>query len=232
MEVGDEAASGVEPPVAHRERQQLGQQRPIAVAVVGVEFLAAAVWENRDRVGRDDVPLIDKGRGNLLPQIVLDSAVLSSPNVGSGSRIHAEDVGHVHRRAAPTQAAREARDAVADVPEWCRSAQLHAISPRATTVNARSNRQKSRKRFALGGGEVRVMPSAWGSNCRPGACRIVEIDARGGFGRRGRTRVCDRSRYCRERVPRHEAKARVASASGPPRPSCVGRARATIVRRW
>ena len=52
-----------------------------------VELLAAAVWEDRDRIGRDELRLFDERRGNLLAQILLQFAGSLSSR-GGIARVH------------------------------------------------------------------------------------------------------------------------------------------------
>jgi len=74
MEVADEAAPGVEPSVPNRERQEPRHQASDLMTVPGVEFFAAAVGKNCDRVGRDELRPLDKRLGNPLSQILLQLA--------------------------------------------------------------------------------------------------------------------------------------------------------------
>jgi len=54
--------------------EQARQQAPDLMAVAGVQVFAAAVGKNRDRVGRDELRLFDKRRGDPLAQILLKLA--------------------------------------------------------------------------------------------------------------------------------------------------------------
>ena len=70
VQVADESTPGIQASITDRKRQQLGEQLTHAVPVACVDFLAAAIREDRDGVGRDEFQLVHEHRGNLLAEIV------------------------------------------------------------------------------------------------------------------------------------------------------------------
>ena len=75
MEIRHELASAVDPPVAYGKGQQLREQQPQTLAIVGIQRFGAAVGKDGDRVGGDRVDPFEQELRRLLAEVGLDVPV-------------------------------------------------------------------------------------------------------------------------------------------------------------